>query len=51
MGSYDILTNAGWQANIDVNKPLTLQFKQAVIDCMQGKTEKPNVLKYREADK
>ena len=33
-----------------MSKPLALQFKQAVIDRMQGKTEKPDALKYAKAD-
>ena len=50
MESYGILTNVGWQANINVNKPLAPQFKQVVIDRIQGKTEKPDALKYAEAE-
>ena len=50
MESYDILTNVGWQANVDVSKPLTPQFKAEVIKRMRGKTEKPEALKYAEAD-
>ena len=34
-----------------MNKPLTPQLKQALIDLKQGKTEKPEVLKYAEKDK
>ena len=49
--SYHIVTNDGWHANLDMNKPLTPQLKQALIDLKQGKTEKPEVLKYAEKDK
>ena len=45
------MTNDGWHANLDMNKPLTPQLKQALIDLKQGKTEKPEVLKYAEKDK
>ena len=38
-------------SNIDVDRPLAPQFKQALIDRMQGKTGEPELLKYREEDK
>ena len=50
VSSYDILTNVGWHTNIDMNKPLAPEFKQEVIKHTQGKTEKPDPLKYAEAD-